>query len=525
MPILLAAIGISSARADELSDLQANNQLLQQKVDQLAQAGFGAGLPSRVFSEDERAAVAAAVQGSFPRSFLIPGTDTSIRIGGNITIIADELLEGGAANGSPVSTTLGANGGVNAIGVGASNNAKGASNFFMSPRQSQLTIETRTPTPYGEARTFMSFDWAGSTNFIPSGSDPAASSDNLAPRLKYAYGTLGGWLVGQANPNFADPDANGETLDFGGNVGEPGRVRVTQIRYTQPLAWSWGGALSFSAASPDTEVITPGGIIGTDSGFASAAGATAPGFPTATTTGFPVAFTQTCGGDTAASAAGASQSCALGANPSKANAPDLDMALYIPQPWGHVDIAGIIRPGEELSDGALLSKQFVGGGGAFSFDVKPGWFTPKDDIIFHIVGGTGMGAEINNSGNAAIETNFLSTTTVAGGAHPIGALSARLVTSVGGEIGYQHWWADNLRSNINGGINKINYSSDILGPVESAAANKEVKTAHANLIWNPVSFVTVGIEYFWGERTVVAVPLGPKSNQEQAIVGKFDVAF
>jgi hypothetical protein len=28
----------------------------------------------------------------------------------------------------------------------------------------------------------------------------------LLPRLRYAYGTLGGFLAGQANSNFADPD-------------------------------------------------------------------------------------------------------------------------------------------------------------------------------------------------------------------------------------------------------------------------------------------------------------------------------
>jgi len=28
-------------------------------------------------------------------------------------------------------------------------------------------------------------------------------------------------------------------------------------------------------------------------------------------------------------------------------------------------------------------------------------------------------------------------------------------------------------------------------------------TAHANLIWNPVSFVDIGVEYLWGQRTVL----------------------
>ena len=78
----------------------------------------------------------------------------------------------------------------------------------------------------------MEFDWAGSTAYAPGGNNPTSVSDNLVPRLRFAYGTLGGWLAGQANSNFSDADANGETLDFGGNVGEPGVVRIPQVRYT-----------------------------------------------------------------------------------------------------------------------------------------------------------------------------------------------------------------------------------------------------------------------------------------------------
>src|ERR1700691_4234558 len=202
--------GVPNAKADELSDLRANNELLQQRLDQVAQTqNVG---PSRLMSPDQQAMTAAATAGSFPRSVLIPGTDTSIRVGGNVTWIADYYLEGGQANGSPWSTTIGANGSVQAIGI----------------------------------------------------------TDNIVPRMKYAYGTLGGWLAGQANSNFEDPDANAEVIDFGGNVGEPGRVRVAQLRYTMPLTWAWGGAVSFSAENPEVEVFTPNGICGSDAGVSSA---------------------------------------------------------------------------------------------------------------------------------------------------------------------------------------------------------------------------------------------------------------
>ncbi|HVC52235.1 MAG TPA: DcaP family trimeric outer membrane transporter [Stellaceae bacterium] len=492
---------VPNARADELSDLRVNNELLQQRLDQLAQAAqMGPG--ERMYQNMATQKPAPTIAGSFPRSFLIPGTDTSIRVGGNITLITDTFLEGGVANGSPWNTTIGANGAVNSIGVGTTSNAKGSNDWGFSARQSQLIVETRTPTPYGEARSYLSLDFANSTAYNPGGSGPAAIADNLTPRMKYAYGTLGGWLAGQANSNFEDPDANAETIDFGGNVGEPGRVRVAQIRYTMPLNWAWGGALSFSAENPEVEALTSGGICGSDAGIPSAC-------TTGTVTG----------------------------NPTKPSAPDFTAALYIPQPWGHIDIGGVLRPAMGLSDGKYLSRSYTGGGGAISFDVKPGWLTPKDDILFHFVAGDGLGAYLNNFGNAAIETNYSALTTGATGgacvaAGPAGATTAncvrsKLIQEIGGEIGYQHWWASNLRSTFSFGINEQNgVKSSYLTAAAAAAASRRIETAHANLLWNPVPFVTVGVEYMWGQRWAVAVPTGtPDSNQIQTIIGKFDVAF
>ena len=70
--------GLSGARADELSDLRANQQLLQQRLDQLAQVGV---------AHPQLPPGTQTIAGSFPRSFLIPGTDTSIQIGGFVSIV------------------------------------------------------------------------------------------------------------------------------------------------------------------------------------------------------------------------------------------------------------------------------------------------------------------------------------------------------------------------------------------------------------------------------------------------------
>ena len=67
-----------------MADLRANQELLQKRIDQLSQAPPpgppGPYVPG--FGPETRPAAAPVTVGSFPRSFLIPGTETSLRIGG-----------------------------------------------------------------------------------------------------------------------------------------------------------------------------------------------------------------------------------------------------------------------------------------------------------------------------------------------------------------------------------------------------------------------------------------------------------
>src|SRR5487761_691205 len=279
--------GLPAARADELADLRANQQLLQQRIDQLAQAQ--AQLASPVGAPGTAGGAvygthavpgAGMVGGSFPRSFLIPGTDTSIRVGGFASEVLDYWLQNGPANGVQT-TTVGVNGqetsqpldvkgGQTVPGYPTPGllvpadpaHSRGNGIFSTSPRESRLNVETRTPTAYGEARTFIEFDFAGTNGFSSGGNGQTSVADNLIPRLRYAYGTLGGLLAGQANSNFADPDAGAETIDFGGNVGEAGVVRIPQVRYT--YAGPYGSAFSASIETPQTDVITPAGKIASD---------------------------------------------------------------------------------------------------------------------------------------------------------------------------------------------------------------------------------------------------------------------
>ena len=87
--------------------------------------------------------------------------------------------------------------------------------------------------------------------------------------------------------------------------------------------------------------------------------------------------------------------------------------------------------------------------------------------------------------------------------------------------GYQHWWTPNLRSTVAAGVAHQDMSSQLIGPTTASTTNKEQWNAFVNLIWNPVAFITTGVQYMYGKRIVVANLKG----QEQVFAFKWRVAF
>ena len=279
--------GLPAAKADEMADLRANQQLLQQRIDQLAQAqaqqppapgGIPGGGPGSAYGTAPTPG-SGTTAGSFPRSFLIPGTDTSIRVGGFVDLtVLDFLQGGGAVPGSNYGSNSGQNGNLQVIPLSGGfvpgapggfcrpfsvNRAPSRNNGVLefSPQQSRFNVETRTPTSWGEARTFFEMDWAGCDNFSCQ-TLGQGGGNSLVPRLRYAYGTLGGFLAGQAISNFSDADADTESMEFGGAEGSTGGMRIPQVRYT--FAGPYGTAFSVSAENPYTTIIQPGGVESSD---------------------------------------------------------------------------------------------------------------------------------------------------------------------------------------------------------------------------------------------------------------------
>ena len=537
----LLLIGVVPVRADELADLRANQQLLQQRIDQLAQAQAQAGVsgPPAPLTGGAGGGEAIGISGmrpasgipvgggSFPRSFLIPGTDTSIRVGGFVDFTTLYFLNGGGnVNGSNYGSNSGQNGtlvGLPLTGgvvpglgfVASSLNAHPSRNngiWEFSVQQSRLDIETRTPTAWGEARTFFAFDWAGCDNYSCQDLQQGGG-DSIHPRLRFAYGTLGGFLAGQALSNFSDADADTESIEFGNVIGSTGGQRIPQVRYTIP--GPYGSAFSVSAENPWTAVITPGGLQSSDFAVDGVNG---------TSTTPPDGIVGPICNGIACTGAGGAQ-----ANPAVTKLPSLTFASYWAQPWGHVDFAGVVSD-QTFRDGAFVNQSFLGVGGHVAGDVHPGWWGyTKDDFLFSFVYGNAIGAYASGGLNTfyPVASNFTVTTacatptkTCTGGMAASNVLF-NPVTSFSTHGGYQHWWLPNLRSTVAAGFARQDISSQLIGPTQAIGTNKVLWNAFVNLVWNPVAFITTGVEYMYGKRVVVANLTG----NENVLVYKFRVAF
>src|SRR3977135_3023737 len=168
LPAFVLATGLSSARADELADLRANQELLQRRVAQLAQAGPGA------FPAPGGGPGGPVLAGSFPRSFVIPGTEVSLRVGGQGVGSVLWYLKGQAVGGG-----LGGQGAINETymdGQGGTGNLPSiplnthtfsntaapvgfshsrSSNWAFSGKQTRFYLDARTPSPYGEVKAYI----------------------------------------------------------------------------------------------------------------------------------------------------------------------------------------------------------------------------------------------------------------------------------------------------------------------------------------------------------------------------------
>lgn len=150
--------------------------------------------------------------------------------------------------------------------------------------------------------------------------------------------------------------------------------------------------------------------------------------------------------------------------------------------WGSFTAAGIVRQLHVSTDDLMgVDDAAWGYGLSLSGKLKVG---ERDDLRFMATAGDGLGRYIglNIVNDAAIKLD--------GTLDPIFTWS--------GFVAYRHVWGDRLRSNIAGSY----FKADNPLRLTTNQVTDESWNAFANLIWNPVGPLNVGIEVMYATRTL-----------------------
>jgi len=223
--------------AAKIEAMQAQQKAMQAKLD--AAGKVAAAAPA--------SAGQAVVGGDIPGSFKLPGSKTSIQIGGYVKGLVAYNERG------PLGDPAGSDTQLVASTIPLSNAPDSAlrKNYWKeSAKESRITFRTNTPSDYGLITTFIEADFYGTA-----GTEQSTNSHNL--RLRHAWATFGNFGAGQFWSNMANLTSPVETVDFTPQSGTFGGLRQPSIRWTQPTSY---GFWSVALENPDSRFVNTAGV-------------------------------------------------------------------------------------------------------------------------------------------------------------------------------------------------------------------------------------------------------------------------
>jgi hypothetical protein len=408
--------------------------------------------------------------GSYPGSFLVPGSQTSFSVGGYATLLYSYdfgVCTGAFAGSGPGSTILDSKrfqiqdrdpndfDAFISHGAQAGHNHHGCSDFSVAP--SRFNIQTRTPTAFGELKTFIVVDFQN-----PDFATGKTNSDRLVANLREAYGTLGPFLAGQTVSNFRDSSVEMETVDNGGPTAT-GRLRMPQVRYT--LDFGNGLTLRAAAENSQTKVLD---------GTSSSLGGGSIGNPIAN-------FSD--------------------------KIPDFTFKLQYDAPWGHANLRAVVQD-NYFHNGTGISQSTFGWGLGVAGTWNVPWFA-KDSLNAAFNYGQGAGKDVGGSGSPQKDVVLTSGGTL------------KNITSWQVQANYVHNWTDTLRTNFGGSYFRQENKRSNFGPSatpseeQDSSFSSQFKStwwAGVNLIWSPVPQVDFGVEF---ARSGTQLESGQKGEQSR----------
>lgn len=381
-------------------------------------------------------------------SFVIPGTNTTLRFAGLVKLDAFDDLSGANLNVIPTDGV--------AIPISGTSQSRRKGHFMMSARQTRFGFASETPTKFGPLKSLIELDFYGTGG-------QAAYTNPVSPRLRHAYVSLGGLTVGQTWSNFFDLEAAPETLDMTGPVGNAYAIRQPLIQYRHALGDK--GTLTIAAENPE------GDFLGADHAANIPVGA--------------IMSTRVLN-----------------------KAPDFTARYTWKGDRLRVSVAGMARFINLDTGGASLS--FLGPNGNFNFAGSASTWGyagqlnatlktwGQDSFTLQANGGPGLGRYImvpqDNSGVIGIAPNGAANANPGSGAVLGTDGKLRTIVTYGGSASYRHFWSSTWRSNLVAGYEKLSDAQDTL-PVNYPDV---LATLQVNIIWSPLPQLGVGLEYVHG---------------------------
>lgn len=268
-----------------------------------------------------------------PGVFKVPGTDSTIKFYGYVQLDTTVDFGGRAVDieNNDWATIL------PAVPADDSFAAEKSPQTYLTARTSRFGIQTNTPSKYGNVGLKLEADFNGPSYF-----QSETYTNSVVFRLRHAYGTMGGLLLGQTWTTFLDLGAAPETVDFNG-PGSLALVRNPMVRYTIPV--SPGMTLALALEN------NRGAQYGPD----------------------------LSGGDVARFQ----------------RIPDIHANFNVAGSWGHLSLRGVTQDFNRRvgAAGAETNKSKMGFAGAVSGDFKIG----GDTLVAQVAGGPGVGRYLLNA--------------------------------------------------------------------------------------------------------------------------------
>ncbi|MTJ83733.1 MAG: hypothetical protein F8N37_22320 [Telmatospirillum sp.] len=460
---LMAASGSVAQAADvDLQSLQSQiNQLQQQLKDlQAKQAAQPAVAPLEGAAKVPAAPGAGFLQyGSSAGGFVIPGTKTALKVGGNIKFdMAYDIEAGiGGAGVDAYATRTAALTGGSGFALPGTPAARQTGRFSSNAGYSRLNFETRTPSEWGEIKMYAEIDFSGSNG----GNE--YNSNSHAVRLRHAYGSIGPWTFGQTWSLWSDRATLPNSVENNGPIGPESGVRQALVSYRWDIDPAQKNQLSVSIENPFNDFL------------------------------------------------GADQEPLNGAAVNNATNfnhkyPDLLARFAHNEAWGRTFVTGMVRDisintaGNPL--GAVGSRytgaandSTIGWGVTTGAKVYTGFGNPKNAVYARLEAGQGIGRYMNfnnqNQGPSAV-------------VDPSGHLKSIYAGSY--EVSYQHFWtSDNKwQSNVIWGEQRMWQKNSLLTPTAQQGLPVKFQEIELNLLWSPNSYVMMGPAYIRANTRVVA---------------------